>query len=93
MPSIQESGLLPGNETAGDSSSSGVKQDGDSVNSTVNVDVNTQITDVVEKVSPAVVGVVNLQRQGDFWQQQQEDQEAGTGSGVIYKKKMEQPSL
>ncbi|MCJ0931547.1 trypsin-like peptidase domain-containing protein [Virgibacillus halodenitrificans] len=87
MPSIQDSGLLPGNETAGDSSSSGVKQDGDSVNSTVNVDVNTQITDVVEKVSLAVVGVVNLQRQGDFWQQQQEDQEAGTGSGVIYKKK------
>ncbi|AIF45016.1 S1C family serine protease [Virgibacillus sp. SK37] len=87
MPSIQESGIIPGDETAGDSSTAGVKPNGDSINSTVNVDVNTQITEVVEKVSPAVVGVVNLQRQGDFWQQQQEDQEAGTGSGVIYKKK------
>src|SRR5690625_2513633 len=51
----------------------------------VNVDVTTQITEVVERVSPAVVGVTNIQMQADFWRQQQ-DNEAGTGSGVIYKK-------
>lgn len=51
----------------------------------VTVDVTTQITEVVEKVSPAVVGVTNIQMQADFWRQQQ-DNEAGTGSGVIYKK-------
>lgn len=51
----------------------------------VNVDVSTQITDVVEKVSSAVVGVTNIQRRADFWQEG-EASEAGTGSGVIYKK-------
>ncbi|WP_430789608.1 S1C family serine protease [Virgibacillus flavescens] len=55
-----------------------------SENSYVNVDVTTQITDVVEDVAPAVVGVVNIQQQMEFWQQQ--ESQAGTGSGVIYKK-------
>src|SRR5699024_9771499 len=53
----------------------------------VNVDVTSQLTKIVEEVSPAVVGVSNLQKQGDFWEQQgEEESEAGTGSGVIYKK-------
>src|SRR5699024_10879096 len=51
----------------------------------VELDVTTQITKVVEEVSPAVVGVTNIRQQRDFWQQQG-DSEAGTGSGVIYKK-------
>ena len=51
----------------------------------VNVDVTTKVTDVVDEVSPAVVGVTNIQLQADFWQQQ-DGNEAGTGSGVIYKK-------
>ncbi|APH07193.1 S1C family serine protease [Bacillus weihaiensis] len=48
----------------------------------VSVDVNTAITGIVDDVSEAVVGVVNLQDAG-FWS---ETGEAGTGSGVIYKK-------
>jgi len=48
--------------------------------------VSTQITEIVEEVSPAVVGVTNIQRRADFWQQGETDSEAGTGSGVIYKK-------
>jgi len=48
----------------------------------VSVDVNSAITDIVDEVSDAVVGVVNLQEAG-FWS---ETGEAGTGSGVIYKK-------
>jgi serine protease Do len=48
----------------------------------VSVDVNTAITGIVDEVSDAVVGVVNLQ-ETDFWN---EAGEAGTGSGVIYKK-------
>ncbi|MED1443203.1 S1C family serine protease [Aeribacillus composti] len=51
---------------------------------TVNVNVNTAVTEAVNKVSDAVVGVVNIQ-QVSFWDQTQEG-EAGTGSGVIYKK-------
>lgn len=52
---------------------------------TVQLDVSTQITDIVEEVSPAVVGVTNIQMRSNFWQQG-ESNEAGTGSGVIYKK-------
>ncbi|WP_163969304.1 S1C family serine protease [Oceanobacillus halotolerans] len=51
----------------------------------VSVDVTSQITDIVEAVAPAVVGVVNIQQQSSFWEQQ-EGSEAGTGSGVIYKR-------
>ncbi|WP_299089800.1 S1C family serine protease [uncultured Metabacillus sp.] len=53
----------------------------------VSVNVNTAITDIVNEVSDAVVGVVNLQEAG-FWNEsgQTEEAEAGTGSGVIYKK-------
>ena len=50
----------------------------------VNVDVTSQVTEVVEKVSPGVVGVTNIQLGADFWQQQ-DGNEQGTGSGVIYK--------
>ena len=51
----------------------------------VNVNVDTQTTKIVEKISAAVVGVTNLQTRSDFWTQD-ESSEAGTGSGVIYKK-------
>lgn len=51
----------------------------------VSLDISTRITEVVEVVSPTVVGITNLQHKADFWEQQQES-EAGTGSGVIYKK-------
>ncbi|WP_010097981.1 S1C family serine protease [Ornithinibacillus scapharcae] len=51
----------------------------------VSLDISTRITEVVEVVSPTVVGITNIQHQSDFWEQQ-EDSEAGTGSGVIYKK-------
>src|SRR5699024_7194698 len=53
--------------------------------SVMNVDINTQLTDIVGEVSPAVVGVTNIQLQNDFWEQEG-GSEAGTGSGVIYKK-------
>lgn len=51
----------------------------------VELDVSTQITDIVDNVSPTVVGVTNIQTREDFWMDD-EDDEAGTGSGVIYKK-------
>lgn len=59
--------------------------DSDGNPSVTNVDINTQLTDIVGEVSPAVVGVTNIQLQNDFWEQNGGD-EAGTGSGVIYKK-------
>lgn len=51
--------------------------------------VTTDITEMVDKTSDAVVGVTNLQtaQQSPFMPASQTDsQEAGTGSGVVYKK-------
>jgi serine protease Do len=51
---------------------------------TLNVDINTQITKAVEKAGDAVVGITNIQT-ASFWSDA-ESVQAGTGSGVIYKK-------
>jgi serine protease Do len=51
--------------------------------------IQTNITSAVDNVSEAVVGVVNIQRGGNSLfdpRGAQGDQEAGTGSGVVYKK-------
>lgn len=48
----------------------------------VNVNITSGVTAAVDKVSDAVVGVINIQETG-FWS---DTSEAGTGSGVIYKK-------
>ncbi|KMJ57524.1 serine protease [Bacillus sp. LL01] len=51
--------------------------------------IQTNITSAIENVSEAVVGVVNIQRGGNSLfdpRGAQGDQEAGTGSGVVYKK-------
>jgi len=47
------------------------------------VNVSSEITKAVDKVNEAVVGIVNLQ-ESNFWSESA--QEAGTGSGVVYKK-------
>ncbi|MGD6816316.1 S1C family serine protease [Metabacillus sp. 113a] len=51
----------------------------------VSVDVSSDITNIVSKVSSSVVGVINIQQSG-FWEEDGGSGEAGTGSGVIYKK-------
>lgn len=86
LPSIQDS--MDDEKSANNENDHQNKSDtGSNPGSTdyVNVDVTSQITKVVEEVAPAVVGVTNIQLQADFWQQQ-DGNEAGTGSGVIYKK-------
>ncbi|GAE26232.1 serine protease [Halalkalibacter wakoensis JCM 9140] len=49
----------------------------------VNLDVNSDVTQAVDRVSDAVVGVINM-RQSSFFSSGDENE--GTGSGVIYKK-------
>lgn len=56
-------------------------QSGESRNLSVNV--TTDVTEAVQKAEDAVVGISNIRSQS-FWEQT--GQEAGTGSGVIYKK-------
>ncbi|HSH24613.1 MAG TPA: S1C family serine protease [Massilibacterium sp.] len=55
----------------------------------VDLEVTTDVTKAFEKASPAVVGVVNIQKMsgiGLFSAEIGEAVEAGAGSGVIYKK-------
>lgn len=82
VPFLMEAGILPyGNQSE---NANGDKNGANDVPSqSVDVDVTTDITEAVSKVSDAVVGVVNIQQAG-FWSDGM--QEAGTGSGVIYKK-------
>jgi serine protease Do len=51
----------------------------------VSVDVTTDVTKAVEKAGDSVVGITNIQS-ASFWGQESRQQEAGTGSGIIYKK-------
>jgi serine protease Do len=50
----------------------------------VNVDVQSGIVEAVNKVKPAVVGISNMQQGTDFFGRQTQEQEAGTGSGVLF---------
>jgi serine protease Do len=68
----EESGQAPDKETARTPS----------VQQNVSVDVTSGVTKAIDKVSDAVVGIVNIQ-EASFWSQ---EGEAGVGSGVIYKK-------
>lgn len=61
-----------------------VKESGSSKQ--VSVDIDSDLTGVVEKSTDAVVGITNLQRGQDFWTQSDTPQAIGTGSGVLYKK-------
>lgn len=51
----------------------------------ISIDVTSAVIDAGNKASDAVVGITNIQ-QTNFWGQQGEASEAGSGSGVVYKK-------
>lgn len=82
LPFLSNLNLLP-NPPAEENQGS-IQNGEDIVQKTVSVDVNTDITKAVDQVNEAVVGVVNIQQGESFWNESGQD--AGTGSGVIYKK-------
>jgi serine protease Do len=52
---------------------------------TINVNIQSGVVEAVNKVKPAVVGVVNLQKTRDFFGRSvQGEHTAGTGSGVLF---------
>lgn len=76
VPSM--SGQLPGNpSTVNEGKNTSITQTA--------TEVTTDVTTAVEAVSDAVVGITNIQEVTDFWNQQATTQNAGSGSGVIYK--------
>lgn len=84
-PSISGKFTLFNQRESAETDSNATDKGGNVASEHINVDVTTQITDIVDQVSGAVVGVTNIQTQSDFWSQG-EASEAGTGSGVIYKR-------
>lgn len=66
-----------------DSSSDGNTTGISGVEQNVSVDVTTAVTDAYDKAGDAVVGITNMQEASFF----SASGEAGTGSGVVYKKK------
>lgn len=87
LPQLTDLGVLPYQPVTEDSTQSSGdhnRQVTPGVTKNVSVDVTTQITTAVKKAGDAVVGISNLQEAG-FWSGNEGSQEAGTGSGVIYK--------
>jgi len=56
-----------------------------SVTKNLSLDVTTDVTKAVAKAGKGVVGITNIQS-ANFWSSSGGEQEAGVGSGVIYKK-------
>ena len=81
LPYLSQQGLLPYNLQVAEPDGSQAAGQGGAVRN-VSVNVNTDVTRLVSKVSDSVVGVINIQKTG-VWD---EKGEAGTGSGVVYKK-------
>ncbi|MGD6780021.1 S1C family serine protease [Sutcliffiella horikoshii] len=92
LPVLLDWGFYMDNNEPGASESAPMSVETNSVVQTDQVEyekIQTNITNAVENVSEAVVGVVNIQRGGNSLfdpRGAQGDQEAGTGSGVVYKK-------
>ena len=85
IPTLSNYGLLP--YSVQPTNQVQVQENKGNTTTTQNVSlkVNTDVTNAVEKAGDAVVGITNIQTTS-FWSQEGDSQEAGTGSGVIYKK-------
>ncbi|NLP52967.1 trypsin-like peptidase domain-containing protein [Bacillus sp. RO1] len=92
LPVLLDWGFYMDNNESGAAESTPISVETNSVVQTDQVEyekIQTNITNAVENVSEAVVGVVNIQSGGNSLfdpRGAQGDQEAGTGSGVVYKK-------
>jgi serine protease Do len=82
LPALSNIGLLPYEfaEPAIDDEEEDKQND---LTKSISIDVTTDVTIAVEKIADAVVSVINIQK-SSFWSETQS--EAGSGSGVIYKK-------
>ncbi|WP_439646616.1 hypothetical protein [Piscibacillus salipiscarius] len=85
LPILVQANLLPYDlSEQNDETTQQAAPSGDAENKQVNLEVSSQITEVVDNVSNAVVGVVNIKQQSIFGGS--ESQQGGVGSGVVYKK-------
>lgn len=87
VPTLLKSGYFPGWDAPSAAEQPGQQTPAPNRGNTVNysVDVNSGIVQAVQKVENAVVGVINIQQRSDFFGQTEEG-EAGTGSGIVFRK-------
>lgn len=87
LPALSNYGLLPYSvqPTNQIEVNKNTDNNGNMITQNVSLEVETGVTKAVDKAGDAVVGITNIQSTG-FWSEQGASQEAGTGSGVIYKK-------
>lgn len=88
VPTLSDYGLLPYSVQPANQVevSNNDNNKGNTVTQNVSLEVETGVTKAVEKAGDAVVGITNIQA-ASFWSEQGgTSQEAGTGSGVIYKR-------
>jgi serine protease Do len=84
VPALIKANVIQVNGNTTPATGSGNKTTTGGSKETVNVDVKSGVVEAVNKVKPAVVGVLNLQRQTDFFGRQGKEETAGTGSGVVF---------
>ncbi|MEH7074493.1 S1C family serine protease [Neobacillus drentensis] len=92
IPALSNRGFLPyqieTNQNNAVESTTNNNQNQEVIQKQVAYDVNTNTTKAVEKAADAVVGINNIQSTS-FWSDEQassDEEAAGTGSGVVYKK-------
>lgn len=83
-PYLASQGLLPSYSNGNSNTLTSGQQQGNGKAQNVTVNVSDAVVNAVDKVSPAVVAVINLQSGNNFLQS--DLQETGIGSGIIYKK-------
>ncbi|MFD2170563.1 S1C family serine protease [Tumebacillus lipolyticus] len=80
VPTLIKSNVIESNTVFADNGNS---KGGSS--ETINVNVQTGVVEAVEKIKPAVVGVLNLQKNRDFFGRSAgNEQMKGTGSGILF---------
>ncbi|MED4731977.1 Serine protease Do-like HtrB [compost metagenome] len=87
VPTLSKSGYLPGFTLPPAEQEQPTQETPNPNGRNVNysVEVGSGVVDAVKKVENAVVGVINIQRSRDFFGQSEEG-EAGTGSGIVFRK-------
>lgn len=87
VPTLSKSGYLPGLALPSAEQEQPAQHtpapSGGNIN--YSVEVGSGVVEAVKKVENAVVGVINIQRSRDFFGQSEEG-EAGTGSGIVFRK-------
>ncbi|AZU64756.1 S1C family serine protease [Neobacillus mesonae] len=84
VPTLSERGILKSDQRAAESTDTSGDQN--VIHQQISYDVKTNTTKAINKTADAVVGINNIQSTSFWTDNNNSDETAGTGSGVIYRK-------